>query len=245
MRRRKPELRVGTSGWQYDHWRGVFYPDALPKKQWFSHYAQHFDTVEINSTFYNLPAAKTFDAWREQAPEGFVYVLKFSRYGSHLKKLKDPEGSIGTFMDRARHLGPVLGPILVQLPPNWGAVPGRLTDFLAAAPSDQRWAFEFRDRSWLCEEVYALLREHDAALCIHDLIDDHPEVVTAGWVYLRFHGASNGGSYSRPHLAAQAAKIGDHLRAGRDVYAFFNNDVRGYAVANAQDLRVCLLGESR
>lgn len=114
----KGQFRVGTSGYHYDHWRGVFYPEGLPKKNWFAYYAKHFDTVEINNTFYGLPSDETFDIWRTQAPPGFCYVLKFSRYGSHVKRLKEPKATIKTFLQHARRLRDYLGPILVQLPPN-------------------------------------------------------------------------------------------------------------------------------
>jgi uncharacterized protein YecE (DUF72 family) len=231
------KLAVGTSGYQYDHWRGVFYPEGLPKDQWFAHYAEHFDTVEINNTFYHLPRAKTFDDWRRKAPGSFCYALKFSRYATHLKKLKDPEASVGLFMERAKRLGATLGPILVQLPPHWRADVDRLAAFLEAVPGDQRWAVEFRDPSWLCEAIYAVLRHHHAALCIHDLIPAHPRRLTADWVYLRFHGAGNGGDYSRQALAGAAQRIKRHLAEGRDVFAYFNNDAYGYAVSNAADLR--------
>lgn len=237
MSGRRGEFRIGTSGYQYDHWQGKLYPEDLPKRAWFGRYAEEFDTVEINNTFYHLPAAKTFDDWRERAPKGFLYVLKFSRYGSHLKALKDPEGTIGRFMERAERLGVHLGPILVQLRPNWKADPERLAEFLDAARGDRRWAVEFRDRSWLCDDVYEVLRGHGAAVCIHDMIRDHPEKTTANWVYLRYHGKDYGGSYSHQALTAEAGKIEGHLKDGRDVYAFFNNDAHGYAVNNARDLR--------
>lgn len=236
MRSSKGHLSVGASGYQYDHWRKVFYPDDLPKSRWLEHYARHFDTVEINNTFYNVPSAKTFDGWRDIAPEGFTFVLKFSRYGTHMKKLKDPEDTIALFFERAERLGDALGPILVQLPPNWRADPGRLDAFLDAAPDRCRWAVEVRAPSWLREDIYDVLRAHNAALCIHDLIEDHPRVVTADWMYLRFHGAGDGGSYPHQALAAAARRIAQDLDRGRDVYAFFNNDARGYAVANAADL---------
>jgi uncharacterized protein YecE (DUF72 family) len=131
-------LWIGTSGYQYDDWRGRFYPEHLPKRQWFAHYAQHFDTVEINNTFYHLPGAGTFDEWRDAAPPGFRYALKYSRYGSHLKRLKEPEGHIGRFMAVAQRLGPLLGPILVQLPPHFNADAVRLDAFLRAAPHDRQ-----------------------------------------------------------------------------------------------------------
>lgn len=229
-------LWVGTSGYQYNHWRGPFYPQELPKKQWFEYYAKHFDTVEINNTFYHLPSAETFDHWRAQVPEGFVYSLKYSRYGSHIKRLKDPDQHVPTFLEYAQRLGPALGPILVQLPPNWRINRERLASFIEALPQDQRWAFEFRDPSWLSEAVYDRLRAYNAALCLHDLIEDHPQVVTADWVYLRFHGPG-GGSYSHQALTAAARRIQRHLAEGLDVYAYFNNDAEGYAVSNARDLK--------
>lgn len=230
-------LRIGTSGYQYDHWKGVFYPEDIPKNRWFDHYARHFDTVEINNTFYQLPQESTFDGWHEQAPAGFCYALKFSRYGSHLKRLKDPQGPIDKFIRRAERLKSFLGPILVQLPPHWNVNAERLAAFLEAAPKTYRWAVEFRDPSWLCEEIYAILQEHQAALCIHDMIDDHPRRITADWTYLRFHGDHYTGSYSYQFLSAQAQRIRESLAGGLDVFAYFNNDQHGYAVQNAADLK--------
>jgi uncharacterized protein YecE (DUF72 family) len=239
-------LRVGTSGFHYPHWRGVFYPSELPAAEWLAFYSGRFDTVEINNTFYRLPAAETFEAWRREVPEGFCFALKFSRFGSHLKRLKEPQESIGHFLGRARLLGPALGPILVQLPPRWSADPARLEAFLDAAPADLRWAFEFRDPSWLREELYGILARHGAALCLHDLIARNPRRATAGWVYLRYHGLRYPGGYSPQKLAAEAARIRCFLADGRDVYAYFNNDAGGYAVSNAADLlRYCAARSGR
>ncbi|MGC9455357.1 MAG: DUF72 domain-containing protein [Phycisphaerae bacterium] len=237
MARKRGQFFVGTSGWQYDHWAGRFYPDDIRKKDWFDYYAGRFDTVEINNTFYNLPKAETFDKWREQTPEGFTYVLKYSRYGSHLKRLKDPSQHVGVFLDRAERLGAFLGPILVQLPGNFKADRDRLAGFLDAAPSEHRWALEFRDESWLNDGIYDVLREHNAALAIHDMIEDHPREITADWVYLRFHGDHYAGSYSPQALSAWAKRIRRWLEDGLDVYAFFNNDAEAHAPANALDLR--------
>jgi uncharacterized protein YecE (DUF72 family) len=182
------QCRIGTSGYQYDHWQPVFYPEKLPKGKWFAYYAAHFDTVEINNTFYRLPAAGTVDQWHDRAPHGFCYALKFSRYGTHMKKLKDPADSIARFLDRAERLKSFLGPILVQLPPRWGVNPQRLAAFLEKAPRAHRWTVEFRQKDWLCDKVYRILQTHNAALCIHDMIEDHPRHLTADWTYLRFHG---------------------------------------------------------
>jgi uncharacterized protein YecE (DUF72 family) len=238
------QVRIGTSGYQYKHWKGLFYPSDLPQKQWFAFYARHFDTVEINNTFYGLPAADTFAAWRRQAPPGFLYALKFSRYGSHLKRLKDARATITTFLGRARRLKKFLGPILVQLPPNFRADPERLAGFLKAAPRSIRWAVEFRDVSWLNEEVFSLLQKHNAALCIHDMIKDHPRRITADWTYLRFHGQRYSGSYTPEQLRAEAQWIKQQLADGKDLYAYFNNDAQGHAVTNAADLRRYVLGEN-
>jgi uncharacterized protein YecE (DUF72 family) len=237
MDRKQGGLRIGTSGYHYEHWQGVFYPKEIPKDRWFAHYARHFDTVEINNTFYHLPQEATFDSWYDQAPAGFCYALKFSRYGSHLKRLKAPQESIDTFIHRAERLKSYLGPILVQLPPRWKVNAQRLAAFLEAAPKRDRWAVEFRDPSWLCDEIYAILAEHRAALCIHDMIDNHPRRMTADWTYLRFHGDHYRGSYSHQFLTAEARCIREYLADGLDVFAYFNNDQQGYAVQNAADLR--------
>ena len=238
MSTRQPALRVGTSGYQYGHWKGIFYPEALPAKNWLLFYASQFDTVEINNTFYHLPPQSSFDQWRDQAPPGFLYALKFSRYGSHMKKLKDPDEPIGRFMALAARLDGFLGPILVQLPPHWHVDPERLSGFLTAAPSSQRWAFEFRDWTWLCDEIYGILTRHKAALCFHDMIENHPRPITANWVYLRFHGTSgHSGCYSHKQLGEEAERIKEYLSRGLDVFAYFNNDVHGHALRNAMDLR--------
>lgn len=238
------ELRIGTSGYQYDHWAGVFYPKVLPRGRWFEHYAEHFDTVEINNTFYNLPAPETFDSWKQRAPKGFCYALKFSRYGSHLKRLRDPDSTIAKFTECADRLGRFLGPILVQLPPRWHADPQRLEAFLDAAPSKYRLAVEFRDRDWLCERVYTVLRRHRAALVIHDMMGEHPDVVTTNWVYFRFHGPDERyrGDYPHQTLSAYAKRIEGYISRGMDVFAYFNNDLEGHAVFNAADLRRYVMG---
>ncbi|MFB3907452.1 MAG: DUF72 domain-containing protein [Candidatus Eisenbacteria bacterium] len=237
MPRRKGIPSIGTSGYQYDHWRGIFYPPEIPKKDWFGYYATRFDTVEINNTFYNLPSAQTFDAWRERAPRPFCYALKFSRYGTHLKRLREPEETISLFLERAERLDGLLGPILVQLPPRFAPDAGRLDAFLAAAPKRHRWAVEFRDPAWLRDDVYAILRHHGSALCLHDMIPNHPRIRTADWFYLRFHGDRYAGSYSPQKLSSAARWIARRLEEGCDVYAYFNNDVHGHAVHNAADLR--------
>ncbi len=235
-------LRIGTSGYQYRHWKGVLYPPPAPARQWFDLYASRFDTVEINATFYHLPAEGTFDAWRERAPAGFLYALKFSRYGSHLRRLLDPEPTIGLFVERARRLGPLLGPVLVQRPPRWQPLPARLEAFLDAAPRDLRWAVEFRDPRWLVPDVFRILERAGAALCVHDKIPAHPDRPTAPWVYLRYHGHVPHGAYSAARLRPEARRIATWLSRGMDVYAYFNNDPHGHAVRDAERLRSMVEG---
>lgn len=243
MSRKRGRFRIGTSGYQYDHWKEVFYPVDLPKKRWFGYYAGHFDTVEINNTFYHLPSPHTFASWKEEAPKDFCYALKFSRYGTHIKRLKDPREPVERFCTHAQPLGETMGPILVQLPPKFDMNLDRLAGFLEVIPSTHRWVIEFRDPRWLREDVYAQLRNHRVALCIHDMIDKHPRELTADWVYLRFHGIHYRGCYSAQTLTAEATRIKDYLARGLDVYAYFNNDAEGYAVRNALDLRRYVLGK--
>lgn len=230
-------LYVGTSGYHYEDWAGRFYPADLSREDWFEYYATHFDTLEINASFYGLPERKTFQTWRERAPKGFVQAVKFSSYGTHRKRLLEARSTIGRFLERAEALGPTLGPILVQLPPRFRVNVERLDTFLSYAPADYRWAVEFRDPSWLCDPIYEVLEAHAAALVVHDRIDDHPRRLTTDWTYLRFHGDDDGGHYSSSFLVAEANRISKHLEAGRDVYAYFDNDKQAAATKDAQRLR--------
>ena len=234
------ELHVGTSGWSYDPWVGPFYPATLAPGDRFAYYAEVFDTVEINNTFYGLPDEATVEAWRERAPDGFVYAMKASRYLTHMKKLNEPEEPLQTFLDRVRPLGPHLGPVLVQLAPNWHADRERLETFLALVPSDVRLALEFRDPSWHDDATYDTLRAHGAALCIYDDAGTvTPKEVTADFVYLRFHGTEEGyrGPYGREGLAPWAGAINTWLDQGRDVFAYFNNDADASAPGDARILK--------
>ena len=236
------KLLIGTSGYQYKHWKGVFYPQELAQKEWFAYYAQRFNAVEINATFYNLPRVETIEKWRDAAPDHFYYFLKFSRYGSHIKRLKDPGDSIRKFWDAARYLQDKLAAVLVQLPPKWKPVPERLDAFLAEAPDGVRWVLEFRDERWLTDEIYDVLRRHKAALCIHDLIPDHPRVATSDLVYLRFHGDNYAGSYTEKELEGIAARVLEYLAQNRDVMCYFNNDAGGNAALNATRLKEIISG---
>jgi uncharacterized protein YecE (DUF72 family) len=240
--------RVGCSGWMYRDWRGVVYPSTAPTSRWFACYSELFDTVELNSTFYRLPAASTVERWEQQAPPGFCYAVKAGQFGSHRMKLRDPSGWLDRHLERVRLLGDHLGPNLVQLPPRWKRNTERLDEFLSVAPSHLRWAVEFRDESWLHDDIFGVLASHDAALCIHDLIERHPWELTAGWSYVRFHGpaattAAYHGRYGRRRLRRAAERLSAWLADGVDVYAYFNNDFEGNAVVDAATLRE-LIGES-
>lgn len=219
---------IGTSGWQYRHWDRSFYPAEVPKDAQLRFYADLFRVVEVNATFYKLPEAEVFRAWAAQAPENFVFVVKASKFLTHFKKLKDPEEPVERLMSRARELGPKLGPVLLQLPPNMHRNDERLDAALALLGRHARVAVEFRHDSWYAEEVREILTRHGAALCLADrgsrLIT--PEWRTADWGYLRFHGgaASPPGCYDPGTLAERAALTRDLWGTDADVYVFFNND---------------------
>jgi len=234
--------RVGCSGWQYKHWRGNFYPATLPQKAWLDYYVQQFDTVEINNTFYRLPEASSFQEWRRRAPRRFEYAVKASRFLTHMKKLKDPDEPIARFFDRARHLERAFGPVLFQLPPRWPVNLGRLDTFLAALPRRHRYAIEFREPSWYADEVLRLLESRGVVLCLHDMPgSESGRLVTGRFVYVRFHGSHGGqkygGTYSDQMLESWAEWLANCLREGLPVYAYFNNDARGYAPKDAVRLR--------
>ena len=247
MAERRGHVRVGCSGFVYRDWRGVVYPDDLPQRSWFGHYATLFDTVELNNTFYRLPPVETVDKWCEQAPAGFVYALKLGQFGSHRMKLRDAASWLPNHLDRAGHLGAHLGPTLVQLPPRWRRNVERLDEFLTVAPrrlgrAPLRWAVELRDESWLHDDVFETLRRHGAALCIHDMLAKHPWELTTDWTYVRFHGPAAlehryVGRYGGTRLRSPAARLRAWLDRGCDVYAYFNNDFHGDAVQDATWLR--------
>jgi uncharacterized protein YecE (DUF72 family) len=240
---RKGRIYVGTSGWHYGHWKGPFYAPDCPQAQMLPFYAGLLRTVEINSSFYHLPAAKTFGEWRMATPEGFVFAVKASRYITHMKKLKDPREPLALLLEHASALEEKLGPILFQLPPRWRCNPQRLKDFLAALPSGHRYAFEFRDESWFDPRVYEALSRAGAAFCIFELAGlRSPREVTADFVYIRLHGPDGAyqGEYGKNGLAPWAAQFSAWARQGRDVYCYFDNDQAGYAARDALLLKQML-----
>jgi uncharacterized protein YecE (DUF72 family) len=241
MAQRQGRIHIGTSGWMYRDWRGVLYPARLPARRWLGFYTTSFDTVEINNTFYRLPAEETFVSWRRQAPPGFFYAVKANRYLTHQRKLKDAAEPLDLFLGRARLLEARLGPVLYQLPPYWRCDRARLASFLALLPHDVQHVIEFREPSWYKDDVRRLLTEAGVNLCIHDSRRGAgPPWVTGPLVYVRFHGPTDptcAGRYRRPHLRQWARTIDGFRQAGHDVWAFFNNDVAGHAVINARELR--------
>lgn len=237
-----PELRIGTSGWHYDHWRGIFYPAELRPAQRLAFYARHFDSVEINNTFYRLPAEKTVQTWFDTTPEHFCFAVKAGRFITHMKKLQQPEAGLARMAPALKALGTKCGPVLFQLPPRWKKNTQRLAQFLASLPEALPCAFEFRDTSWHHPDIYALLRQHNAAFCIYDLAGFcAPLELTANFAYMRLHGPDRAyaGSYSSKALRQWAA----HIRRWQDlkqVYVYFDNDEAAYAVRNALSLKELL-----
>jgi uncharacterized protein YecE (DUF72 family) len=229
-------LHVGTSGWQYRDWKGTFYPGDLPQRRWLSHYAERFATVELNNSFYHLPDESSFERWRDETPDDLVVAVKMSRFLTHLKRLKDPAGPIALFLDRARHLGPKLGPVLLQLPPNMRAEPERLAAALDRFPTGVRVAVEPRNDSWFDDRVRAVLEDRGAALCLADTPHRRtPDWRTADWGFVRFHEgqATPHPCYGERALATWAERIASLWPAAADVYCFFNNDTHACAPRDA------------
>jgi uncharacterized protein YecE (DUF72 family) len=242
--------RVGCSGWNYASWRhGVFYPERCPARLWLDYYARHFDTVEVNSTFYRLPTAKAVQGWVDQTPPEFVVTIKMSRYVTHVKRLRDLPPSLELFYSRIAPLvaSPKLGPMLWQLPPSFQRDDDRLAETLELLPPG-RHAFEFRHESWFRAEVMGLLRAHGVAL----VIGDRPEVhafqtheLTADWTFVRFHSGTRGrrGNYSDSELREWAERI--RAWPVEECFLYFNNDWEGFAPRNALRLRELLSAHDR
>jgi uncharacterized protein YecE (DUF72 family) len=246
---------IGCSGWHYKSWKGLIYPADLPATSWLRAYTRRFSTVELNNSFFRLPSELTFAAWRAQVPRGFLFALKASRFLTHIKRLREPEEPLERLLTHAQPLGPSLGPVLYQIPPRWFPDTDRLEAFLAALParttstSRQRLqhVLEVRDPRGYESSVIELLRQYDVTLCIHDMPgSESPLLLTGPIVYVRFHGygVKYGGSYPDDVLDEWGEWIRRALATGRDAFAYFNNDVNGYAVYDAERLRLRVEGQT-
>ena len=234
-------IHIGTSGWNYDGWKGDFYPEKIGGARMLEEYGRIFGTVEVNGTFYSLPNPDTVGDWTERVPDDFVFSVKASRYITHMKKLKDPREPLGNLYGVLEAFGDRLGPVLFQLPPHWQLNLDRLKEFLESLSGDYRHTFEFRDDSWHCEAVYDLLSEHDAALCFYDYEQrQSPEKPTTDFAYVRLHGPgaqAYQGSYSDDALEEWARKILNRRKSGQSVFCYFDNDEKARAPGDARRLR--------
>jgi uncharacterized protein YecE (DUF72 family) len=230
---RRRVVRIGCSGWNYASWKEPFY-GGRPAREWLELYARHFDTVEVNNTFYRLPKKESVAVWERTAPDGFCFAVKVSRYITHIKRLRDLGQPVARFRACIEPLRKQ-GPFLWQLPPNFPRDDERLRSTLESLPSGERHAFEFRHESWFVDDVYALLREHGAAL----VLTGDRDVFTAPWTYVRFHRGVRGrrGNYSESELQEWSARIRSW---DCDAYAYFNNDWEAFAVKNALRLKELL-----
>ncbi len=233
------EYFVGTSGWHYDHWRGLYYPEGLAKPKWLQFYSKQFNTVELNNSFYHLPTEKAFITWRESAPENFVYAVKVSRFITHIKKLRNIGSAVDNFLSRACLLQDKLGPLLYQLPPNMKRNDVVLESFLSSLPQEYRHVFEFRHESWIDEAVFGILRRYKVGLCVFDMPGfTCPSVATSDFAYIRFHGSGGmySSCYSNEELSQCAKEIAKLAEGVKAVYIYFNNDAEAFAIKNALTL---------
>ena len=236
-------IYAGTSGWSYLHWKEVFYPEGLPQSKWLQHYVKFFNSVELNVTFYRLVKKKTFQNWRKGTPGNFYFVAKGSRFITHIKRLKDAKEPVDLFVDNARGLEKKLAVVLWQLPPSFKKDIRRLeTFFKLLIKTKLRHSVELRNETWFDGEVYRLFEKYKICLCIaHSPRFPCEKVVTADFLYLRFHGGRQlyGSNYSDKELKEWAGFAREYKKK-KDIFAFFNNDAHGFAVKNALRFRELL-----
>lgn len=233
----RAKIKIGTSGFMYRHWKGIFYPEKLPSSSWLEHYSLFFPVVELNVTFYRLPNPRTFLQWEKRAPDYFTYILKLSRVITHRKRLRVESEDIERHLSNYRKLGGKLELVLVQLPGNLKADPVLLREFMEKLPEDINFSFEFRDPSWWKDGIFNLLRENGHGIVITDwkgMPQEYPEGFSI--YYVRRHGPTSryASSYTKEYLDALAEKL---VELPGKKYALFNNDFRGYAVENAYYLQ--------
>lgn len=234
-------IRIGTSGWMYKHWKKIFYPPDLPQSKWLEHYTDHFDTVELNASFYRLPNPTTFKNWKSRTPDNFLWSIKASKFITHIRRLKDPDEPLQRLYDALAGLEHKMGVILFQLPPNLVFDEALFRDFCGALNPDNRYTLEIRHASWLNDNAYAILNKFNMALCISDTAGRYPyiETITADFVYTRLHGSQKlyASGYTEEELQTWAEKIGTW---NRDAFIYFDNDFEGYAVKDAKRLKEIL-----
>jgi uncharacterized protein YecE (DUF72 family) len=231
---------VGCSGWYYEHWRGLYYPEELPKPKWLPFYARQFTTVELNNSFYHLPSEKAFTAWQESTPEDFIFAVKVSRFITHIKRLRNSSSAVENFLSRADFLGEKLGPLLYQLPPSMKRNDELLQNFLSSLSPKYQHVIEFRHESWIDDAVFDILRGHNAGLCVFDMPGfGCPLVTTSDFAYVRFHGSESlySSRYSDQELSQWAQRIAGLGKKVKASYIYFNNDAEAFAVENAITLR--------
>ncbi len=235
------KIHIGTSGWNYKHWKGPFYPVDLPQKKWLEFYCQHFQTVEINNSFYKLPEKRTLESWAKTVPPDFIFSLKANRYITHMKKLKYAKEPVENLFNRIKILGDKRGPVLFQLPPRWHFNEERLNEFLNKLSDSYRYCFEFRDDTWWNDETYQLLKKHNVAFCMFELAGQHsPKEITSDFVYIRLHGTGKEayqGEYDSQTLSGWAGAIHGWHNKSKEIFCYFDNDQKGYAVKDALKLK--------
>lgn len=241
LQQAKMHTYIGTSGWNYDHWKGTFYPETIPKSRWLEFYARTFTTVEVNATFYRQISRTTFQRWRENTPQGFIWSIKANRFITHIKRLMGVEDSLEKFFSPIDLLDEKLGPILFQLPPSLRFDGSTVEAFLSLLPWGKRYTVEARHESWASDDAISILRDHRVAWCISDTAGRFPylEAITADFTYIRLHGSKRlyASLYTEEELAAWAEKIESW---GIDAYVYFDNDFMGHAPRNALRLREIL-----
>lgn len=234
-------IYIGTSGWDFDSWLGNFYNKKTNRKKLLEEYAEQFNSVELNSSFYRIPSKDNVHKWHSMTPDNFIFSCKASRYITHMKKLKNTSDNIKELFNILEFFEKKLGPILFQLPPRWRCDPERLEDFLKILPKSKQYVFEFRDHSWFCSEIYKLLEKYKAALCFYDYQNfQSPEIQTNDLIYLRLHGPnekSYKGSYNSGMLKEYSRKILRWSKQARYIFCYFDNDEKSYAPLNALELK--------
>ncbi len=231
-------IRIGTSGWNYKHWKNIFYPEGTPQRKWLEYYSKKLDTVEVNATFYRLPSKSTFEGWRNRTPDGFIWSVKAPREITHIKRLKDIDKPLKEFLGRAEALGNKLGPILFQLPPGLKLDMALAMDFFEQIKDIRFPVIEARNRSWFNDNLFDALKSYNVALCISHSSGRFPftESITSDFIYIRLHGPGKlyASSYNDDELQMWATKITEW---NKPTFVYFNNDFNGYAIKNAFKLK--------